>query len=439
MFRMSPRMSAASATIASLALASCANVGGTGAADAGSPKEAYEVERSSAGDVETVRTVSGSLWGDAAILVEEISIGEEFGQDAYLFGNITSAWATEDRIYVVDAQVPAVRAFDGKGEYLFDIGNPGQGPGEYGNPSAVAVTSDGRVLISDAMSARINVYDAEGGLLEDWPLSSQKSALGLVLGHDEKIYTQSWSLEQARLGIQAVSPEGLIGEILFPPPIEFRQATVPIGKGMEMILPFAPSYTWAFAPGGEMIAGAGEQYRFEVHRPNGKASAIERDTDPAPVDGNEAEFHAHLATSSLSLMMPDGRINRGDIPEHKPAFSGFYADRSGRVWVVRQGPGRMDPECAGADEAASPRLMKGSFETRGKPGNWDDGTVDGECWADTYTFDIFDLSTGDFLATVDAPETGFRVPLFVEDDTVLAAVADELGTVRLKKYRLQND
>ncbi len=427
------------ASIAILALASCANVGGTGAADASSPKDSYEVERSSAGDVETVRTVSGSIWGDAAILVEDLSIGEEFSQDAYLFGDITSAWATEDRIYVVDAQVPTVRAFDSEGEYLFDIGSPGQGPGEYGIPSAVAVTGDGRVLVSDAMTARINIYDAEGGLLEDWPLASQKSALGLTLGDDGRIYTQSWSLAQGRLGVQAVSSEGLVGEILFPPSVELRRAMVPIGKGMEMILPFAPAYTWAFAPGGEMIAGTGEHYRFEVRRPDGKATVVERDSDPVPVEGNEAEFHAHLATSSLRLMAPDSRVDRGDIPEHKPAFSGFYADRSGRLWVVRQGPGRMDPECAGADDAASPRLMMGSFEMRGKPGNWDDGTLAGECWTDTYTFDVFDLATGNFLGTVDAPEHGFRIPLFAEAEMVLAAVADEIGTVRLKKYRLQID
>jgi hypothetical protein len=206
-----------------------------------------------------------------------------------------------------------------------------------------------------------------------------------------------------------------------------------------MILPFAPTYTWAFAPGGEMIAGAGEQYRVEVHRPNRKAMVIERLSDPVPVEGDEAEFHAHMASSSLRLMAPDRRINSSDIPAHRPAFSGFYPDRSGRLWVVRQGPGRMDPECAMADEAASPRLLRGNFEMRGKPGNWDDGTFDGECWADTYTFDIFDLATGELLATVDAPEPGFQIPLFAEDEIVLAAVADDLGTVRLKRYRLQID
>ncbi len=79
-----------------------------------------------------------------------------------------------------------------------------------------------------------------------------------------------------------------------------------------------------------MIAGAGERYRIEVHRPNGKAIVLERLSDPVPVEGDEAEFHAHMATSSLKLMTPDRWISSGDIPTHKPAFRGFYPDRSGR-------------------------------------------------------------------------------------------------------------
>jgi hypothetical protein len=143
-------------------------------------------------------------------------------------------------------------------------------------------------------------------------------------------------------------------------------------------------------------------------------------------------------------MLPDSRIDRGDIPGHKPAFSSFYPDRSGRVWVIRQGPGRPDPECRDADLYMAPRLLMrqpagATFEIGGKPGRWDAEALEGRCWTDTYMFDIFDISTGDFLGSVDAPEGGFRIPLFAEGEMVLAAVADNLGTVRLKKYRLTVD
>ncbi len=37
-----------------------------------------------------------------------------------------------------------------------------------------------------------------------------------------------------------------------------------------------------------------------------------------------------------------------------------------------------------------------------------------------------------------APEHGFLIPLFANRDTVLAAITDAVGTVRLKKYRFEH-
>ncbi len=90
------------------------------------------------GNVTTVVNESGSVWGGTASLVEEASIGVESGPDEYLFGQIGGVWADEDRIYVADYQVPAVRVYDTSGQYLFDIGRRGQGPGEYEEPWSVA-------------------------------------------------------------------------------------------------------------------------------------------------------------------------------------------------------------------------------------------------------------------------------------------------------------
>jgi hypothetical protein len=444
-----PRFLAITVAIVSLAASSCGDPGEVGRDKTAPQSNGYVVERSAADGVETVRTVSGSRWGAPASLVEALAIGDEIADEAYLFGSITGAWATDDRIYVIDAQVPAVRAYDLGGEHLFDVGSAGQGPGEYIRPEAIAVTDDGRVAVADAMNARISIYDAEGALVEDWPLASQKSALGLSLSYDGEMYTQSWSNDEGRMGMQAVGPDGLRGEILFPPSIAFEPATVSVGKGLVMIVPFAPAYTWAFAPGGEMVAGVGEHYSFEIHRPSGTSTVVERDGEPVPVSPREAQFRARLASDAIRRISPDGSLSSAEVAPHKSAFTGFHTDRAGRVWVVRQGPGRQDPSCIDATELANPALLMATnagtyVEIGGKlrvlgSGATDDDALEGGCWTDTFTFDLFDIVTGDFLGTIDAPEHGFRIPLFADADTVLAAVADELGTVRLKRYRLQID
>ncbi len=122
------------------------------------------------GDVTTVINESGSVWGGTAKLVEEASIGVEAGADEYMFGQIDSVYATDERIYVVDSQVPAVRVYDHDGAFVRNIGGGGQGPGEYTFPTIVTVDKQGRVFVVANMR-RINVYDATGEPTETWPLS----------------------------------------------------------------------------------------------------------------------------------------------------------------------------------------------------------------------------------------------------------------------------
>jgi len=444
-----------------LLLAACGGeveTGGAATADAGE----YVVERSTAEGVETVRTVSGSRWGGNARLVEELSIGEEIGEDAFLFGSITAAWATEDRIYVVDSQIPVVRAFDHQGNFLHQVGRTGQGPGEYNRPMGVAVKSNGEVLISDLGGARLSTFDTEGNSVDDWSLGSPQAALGLQLTYDGEIYTRMLEMPEEmnmgemgelREGMQPVGADGELGEPIFPPEIDYEPPTVEVtlgggmgGRSMSMaILPFTPSYEWAFAPGGEMLAGVGNEYSFQIHAPDGRQTAVEKAWDPVPVDPGERGFRADNAASQFRQMAPDFSIPESEVPDSKAAFTRLQPDRSGRVWVARQGPSVPDETCAEADHGGGMAIMLSSsggasvVSADSLTGGDDEGEDDSDCWANTYTFDVFELATGEFLGTVPAPEMGFTRPLFANDDTVLAAVTDEMGTVRLKKYRLVID
>ena len=251
-----------------------------------------------------------------------------------------------------------------------------------------------------------------------------------------------------REGMQPLGPDGEMGEPIFPPEIAYDPPTVDIdmrGNSLSMaILPFTPSYTWAFSPGGEMIAGVGNAYRFLVHAADGRQTAIEKAWDPVAVDPGERGFRAELAASQFRRMSPDFSIAESDVPDSKPAFTRLRPDRSGRVWVTRQGPSVPDATCTEASgggggmaimigSSGSADVVPAGSVIVGGGGDVED---DQACWANTYMFDVFELATGEFLGTVPAPEQGFTRPMFVEGDTVLASVVDEMGTVRLKKYRL---
>lgn len=320
---------------------------------------------------------------------------------------------------------------------------------------AMAVTGDGRIFVTDVAGARMNVYDADGETLESWSLGSPMAALGLVLTTEGDLYTRileipddadRTSFSSARLGMQEVGPDGLEGEPVFPPPTDYEAPVVTIeagGNSLDMgIIPFTPSHEWAFAPGGETIAGVGDEYRFEIHHPDGRITVVEKRWDPVPVQDEEADFHARRASAGVGAFAPDYRMDPSAVPAHKPAFTGFSPDRSGRVWVRRQGPGHPDPDCTELDGGSSIAVsMSTSGESNvvvgtGASGG-DDDELEEDCWADALLFDVCDVASGEFLGTVPAPEPGFQSLLFVEGDTVLASVLDTMGTARLKKYRLE--
>ena len=122
---------AIAAVLPVVALSACSTPG-----PAGPSGESWVGTITTEGNVTTVVNESGSVWGGTATLVEEASIGVEAGAEEYMFGLINSVYATDDRIYVADVQVPAVRVYDHDGNFIRNLGRSGQGPDEYQYPAA---------------------------------------------------------------------------------------------------------------------------------------------------------------------------------------------------------------------------------------------------------------------------------------------------------------
>ena len=90
-------------------------------------------------------------------------------------------------LYVSDGYGNArVHKFTAKGEYLMSWGEPGSGPGQFVLPHSVAVDKEGRVYIADRENNRIQVFNAEGKLLEIWP--DLKRPGDLVVVDDEYLF-----------------------------------------------------------------------------------------------------------------------------------------------------------------------------------------------------------------------------------------------------------
>ena len=76
-------------------------------------------------------------------------------------------------IFVSDGYGQArVHRFSPNGELLGSWGSEGTGPGQFNTVHGIAVDKRGRVLVADRGNSRVQVFDAEGVFLEEWPMSS---------------------------------------------------------------------------------------------------------------------------------------------------------------------------------------------------------------------------------------------------------------------------
>jgi len=98
------------------------------------------------------------------------------------------AFAPGGEFYVTDGYGnPRVVKYSHDGKFLLQWGTRGSGPGEFQLPHNVAVDAQGRVYVSDRENRRVEVFDASGKFLSEWPNIGGVS--GLWMTKDQHIWT----------------------------------------------------------------------------------------------------------------------------------------------------------------------------------------------------------------------------------------------------------
>jgi DNA-binding beta-propeller fold protein YncE len=97
------------------------------------------------------------------------------------------AFAANGDFYVTDGYASArVVKFSHDGKYLLEWGTRGKGPGQFELPHNVVVDAQGRVYVTDRENRRIEVFDANGKFLNQWP--TVEGVSGLVMTKDQHIW-----------------------------------------------------------------------------------------------------------------------------------------------------------------------------------------------------------------------------------------------------------
>ena len=395
-------------------------------------RDGWVHETHTEGAVTTVRTLNGSVWGGTARLVEEASIGAADAgdvSDEYLLGSVSGLAVGQDRIYVLDRQVPTIRVYDFEGRYIRDIGREGGGPGEYRQPESLAVhPKDGRLFVRTPQNSRINVYSRDGEVLDHWPIRSGfNTSRPFVMTELGELYTfiitnlGSVDVTEWKGGMMLCVPEGTKGDTIHAPVFDFEPWEIE-GRSENSTtinqVPFSPYMAWVMALDGSIVGGVSDSYSFQIRRPDGTTVMVERVCEPVRVLPEEGRWHKDAATANMVNMFPGWVWNGREVPGTKPAFVGFLPCRSGRIWVLRQGPGRK---------------VEGGVENPYEESGWWSNPL----WRDTQLVDVFDMD-GRYLGEVDVPEhIRMRPQPVIDGDTVVCYVEDEDGVPYVKRYRLE--
>ncbi|HJZ75918.1 MAG TPA: peptidyl-alpha-hydroxyglycine alpha-amidating lyase family protein [Vicinamibacterales bacterium] len=76
--------------------------------------------------------------------------------------------------------------FTKEGKYVKEWGRKGSGPGELSEPHTIAIDSRGRLLVGDRENNRIQIFDQDGRVLDQWRQFGRPS--GIFITKDDTIY-----------------------------------------------------------------------------------------------------------------------------------------------------------------------------------------------------------------------------------------------------------
>ena len=279
-------------------------------------------------------------------LVIADTIGIEIGDSNYVFGTIIdAAFMPDGRIVLLDPLENRISIFSPDGEFLFSTGSTGVGPGEFNEPSSIAILSDGDIAVVDHMQYKIVFFDSLFGFEREIcafiPMPPAKvwtgkdsSVVGLQVHYyreDDAVYVG------ARLGSWSDSPE--------PDIVYYSEYNRFDGDGPAYI----PNVVHCTDQGGNVFYSPFSYDDYQILRLSPDGDTLFNISEPYTRMNKTPEEIAseHMAYICDTPGFEDSDTRaisaRWEPDPVRYAITGLYVDRMRRLWVA-----------AGRGEGASP-------------------------------------------------------------------------------------
>jgi len=261
----------------------------------------------------------------------------------------------DGRLVVADWKDHRVRVFSPSGQYQFDIGREGGGPGEFRQPCCMRVLDDGTLLVGDPQASRFNLYRVEAsravsigtivtrGAARLDPLAPALSRLAvnrfaMLSSNDagdcrrehEVQHMDSTGKPLTNVKI-ATPPEDSLD--IYVSRMQFRG-----GRGCAYHnVAYGSRFLLALAPNGGFARAVSGRYDIEWRSADGKVRArLSKDPEPpAPLTSNERARQSQTIDDVRNAYKGPRRVV---VPDGRPPIAALKFDELNRLWVVRSTP-----------------------------------------------------------------------------------------------------
>ena len=212
-------------------------------------------------------------------LEEELTIGEEYENDNYIFHMPFDIKVTDNgTIYVFDLGYVRIQVYDKYGKYLRTIGKEGQGPGEINISISFDITNNGEIVITDRHNTRISILDTNGVYIKSFRIMGKLYSMFTDLNDYIYFAKEFHDGKNIMMNIYRYDTDGKeilnYGKFMADQLILVKQGN----KFNSIRTIFEPTTVWAVSKEGRLYTGLSNKYLINVYSPNGKlAFQISRD------------------------------------------------------------------------------------------------------------------------------------------------------------------
>jgi len=140
----------------------------------GKQKEKWQGTIEEVNGVTVVKNPIESIYGPESIEIKkELSITDDPEKEEKIFEMLTMLTVDNDGyIYAVDMRACNIKVFDKSGNHRFNIGQEGQGPGEFKRPFRIQYVEPNKILVLDIFNYRLSWLTIKGELLNEISIAS---------------------------------------------------------------------------------------------------------------------------------------------------------------------------------------------------------------------------------------------------------------------------